>query len=122
MNVYDLHDDEGRDFAFEIANSIIGRRGVCRVVSRIPGVTLLRRPLTFLSWFRESTFCEFELEGVRFSADEGPWGDSSRYWIGPEPPRSVPQLQLVRRAFVDYMPLRDPRVVIPYVVVLGVLL
>jgi len=102
MTVYDIPDKEGRVFAFEIDNVAIGRRGVCRVVSEIPGVTLLRRPLRFLSWFRENTFCEFELEGVRFSADEGPWGDDSRYWIGAQPPRWVPQLQVVRQAFLDY--------------------
>ena len=96
MKVYDLHDKEGRVFAFQIENVVIGRREVCYVASRIPGATLLRRPVRFLSWFRESTFCEFELEGVRFSADEGPWGDDSRYWVGPEPPRWVPQLQVVR--------------------------
>jgi len=107
MKVYDLHDKEGRVFAFQIENVVIGRREVCYVASRIPGATLLRRPVRFLSWFRESTFCEFELEGVRFSADEGPWGDDSRYWVGPEPPRWVPQLHVVRQAFLDYRPLLD---------------
>jgi hypothetical protein len=107
MKVYDLHDKEGRLLAFEIENVVIGRQGVCHVVSMIPGATLLRRPVRFLSWFRESTFCEFELDGVRFSADEGPWGDDSRYWVGPEPPRWVPQLQAVRQAFLDYQPLLD---------------
>ena len=107
MKVYDLHDEEGRVFAFQIENLVIGRRGVCHVVSRIPGATLVRRPVRFLSWFRESTFCEFELEGVRFSADEGPWGDDSRYWVGPEPPRWVPQLHVVRQAFLNHQPLLD---------------
>jgi hypothetical protein len=97
MKVYDLHDKEGRVFAFEIENVVIGRQGVCHVVSRIPGTTLLRRPVRFLSWFRESTFCEFELEGVRFAADEGLWGDDSRYWVGAEPSRWVPQLQAVAK-------------------------
>ena len=107
MKVYDLRDKEDRVFAFQIENVVIGRREVCYVVSRIPGATLLRRPVRFLSWFRESTFCEFELEGVRFSADEGPWGDDSRYWVGPEPPRWVPQLQVVRQEFLNYRPLLD---------------
>ena len=107
MKVYDLHDEEGRVFAFQIQNVVIGRREVCYVASRIPGAMLLQRPVRFLSWFRESTFCEFELEGVRFSADEGPWGDDSRYWVGPEPPRWVPQLQVVRQAFLDDRPLLD---------------
>jgi hypothetical protein len=86
MKVYDLKDAEGRVFAFEVDNIVLGRRGLCRVIRKIPGATLLRQPVRFLSWFRESEFCEFEMNGVRFSADEGPWGDDSRYWVGPKPP------------------------------------
>ena len=112
MKVHDVHDNEGRVCAFEIDNIAIGRRGVCRAVNRIPRAKLLRRPVRFLSWFRESSFCEFELDGVRFSVDEGPWGDDSRYWVGPVPPRWVPQLDVVRQAFLDHQPLRDRRVVI----------
>jgi hypothetical protein len=107
MKVYDLKDEDGGVFAFEVDNIALGRRGLCRVVSKIPGAALLRRPVRFLSWFRESTFCEFELDGVRFSADEGPWGDSSRYGVGPEPPRWVPQLEVVRQAFLNHNPLMD---------------
>ena len=104
MTVYDLKDREGRVVAFEVDNLVLGREGLCRVVSTIPGARLLRRPVSF-SWFRESTFCEFELGGVRFSADEGPWGDDSRYWVGPEPPRWVPELEAVRQAFLGHRPL-----------------
>ena len=107
MTVYDLKDAEGRVIAFEVDNVVLGRRGLCRVVSGIPGATLLRRPVRFLSWFRESEFCEFEMDGVRFSADEGPWGDDSRYWVGSKPPRWVPQLEAVRQAFVDHQPFMD---------------
>ena len=101
MKVYDLHDSEGRVYAFEIENLVIGRRSVCRVVSGIPGASVVRQPVRFLSWFREDTFCEFELDGVRFEVWE-PFGDNSRYWIGPEPPQWVPQLEIVRQAFLRY--------------------
>jgi hypothetical protein len=108
MTVYDLKDADGRVFAFEVDNITLGRDGLCRVVSTIPGATLRRRPVRFLSWFRESTFCEFELDGLLFSADEGLWGDDSRYWVGPEPPRWVPQLEAVRQAFLDHEPFIGP--------------
>jgi len=39
MKVYDLKDDEGRVFAFEVDNSVLGRHGLCRVVRGIPGAT-----------------------------------------------------------------------------------
>jgi hypothetical protein len=52
-----------------------------------------------LSWFREEQFCEFEVEGQRFVIEE-PYGDNSRYWIGPEPPAWCEQIGVVRDAFV----------------------
>jgi hypothetical protein len=99
MKTYPLYDEEGRLFAFEIGNTIIGRRGLCRVVEGIPGATLLRKP-KFLSWFREAEFCEFSLDGERFVAEE-PYGDNSRYWVGPVPPRWLPQTEKVHEAFVS---------------------
>lgn len=94
MDVFDLPDEQGVLRAFEIENSGVGRSGVCRVVRSIPGATIERTP-RFLSWFREDSFCEFTFQGVRFLAEE-PYGDSSRYWIGPIPPRSVDQTQEIR--------------------------
>ncbi len=97
MKVYDLHESEGRVYAFEADNLLLGRRGAVRVVRSIPGVRVVRRPRA-LSWLREETFCEFELDGVRFVVWE-PFGDTSRYWIGPEPVSLTPQLDRVRLAF-----------------------
>lgn len=71
---------------------------VCRVASSIPGAVIVRQP-QFLSSLREEVFCEFEVGGVRFVAWE-PFGDNSRYWIGPEPARWVSQIVIVREAFL----------------------
>jgi hypothetical protein len=81
MKTFDIRDPRGRLVAFEVSNTLLGRRGVCRIVAGIPGVTVLRRPRA-LSWWREEVFCEFLLGGVRFEIWE-PYGDNSRYWIGP---------------------------------------
>ena len=54
-----------------------------------------------LSWFRETVFCEFKLDGVLFTADEGPWGDDSRYSIAPKRRGRVPQLDVIRNVFVN---------------------
>lgn len=100
MRVYDLKDDQGRVFAFEVPNLLLGRRGLARVVKSIPGARLIRAPV-LLSWFREEEFCEWELDGVRFVAWE-PFGDNNRYWVGPtDPPAWHPQIETVRRAFVE---------------------
>jgi hypothetical protein len=90
---------DGSLISFEVDNLLIGRRGVCRVVSSIQGATLVRRPKLF-SWFREAVFCTFLVDGELFHAEE-PWGDNSRYWIGPEPPRLISQTKKVRDAFAQ---------------------
>ena len=97
MRTYDIRDDQNRVFAFEIDNWRIGRRGVCRVVRSIPGATLVRAP-KLLSWFRESIFCEFLVDGEMFEVEE-PYGANRRSWVGPRPPRWVPQADKVREAF-----------------------
>ena len=50
-------------------------------------------------------FCEFVLDGVLFEGEE-PYGDNSRYWIGPsgtgiddKPLEYFPQIEVVLKAF-----------------------
>src|SRR5712691_7070400 len=103
MKIHDLSSEEGRVFAFEVGNLFLGRRLFCRLVSGIPGARLLRTPRIFTRG-GEDEFCEFEIEGVTFVGWE-PWGDNSRYWVGPKPPRWVPQLTTVREAFSRARPI-----------------
>jgi hypothetical protein len=103
MKTYGLNDQEGRTFAFEVPSFLVGRRAVCRILRTIPGVRVVKEPQRWrLS--AEEEFCEFELEGVTFVASE-PFGDNSRYWIGPKPPRWVAGTERVREAFTRAMPL-----------------
>jgi hypothetical protein len=102
MRVHDLIDETGRVFAFEVSNTIIGRRGACAIVNQIRGSKILRGP-RFFSWFREDQFCAFEVNGQRFVIEE-PFGDNSRYWIGPEPPLWCEQVDAVRQAFLEANP------------------
>jgi hypothetical protein len=102
MKVYDLKDKEGRNFAFEVGNALIGRAEVARIVGRIPGAIVTRKPKAF-SWSSEDEFCEWEINGVRFNAWE-PFGDNSRYWIGPNPPEWRSEIQNVRNAFLQHRP------------------
>ena len=97
MKTYELYDPSNRLFAFEISNVFTGRRSVCRIVEHIPGAVLTRRPKA-LSWLREASFCEFTVDGELYEVEE-PFGDNSRYWIGPVPPRYLPQTAKVRDAF-----------------------
>jgi hypothetical protein len=98
MQTHDIKDSHGRTCAFEINNFLVSRRRVCRILRTVPGLRILRTP-RFLSYFNEDEFCEFELDGKKFTAWE-PYGDNSRYWIGPEPMGWSEQVALVREAFV----------------------
>ena len=98
MTTFDLTDKEGRVFAFEIPN--VGREAFCQIVQSFPGVRVVRSP-KFLSEFREGEFCEFELAGQTFRACE-PFGDNSRYWVGPEPVAWCEQVVIIRDLFRCY--------------------
>jgi hypothetical protein len=102
MRMYDLTDPEGRIFAFEISNLWITRRGVSAVAEAIPGATVTENPRR-LGWPLHEEFCEFVVDGQAFTAWE-PFGDNSRYWIGPSPPRWCPQVDTVRMAFSTHTP------------------
>ena len=97
MKTYGLIDQSGRVFAFEVSVLGLGRRGLCRVAATVPGALVTKRP-RFLSWFRQDEFCRFRVDGDDYAAME-PFGDNSRYWVGPDPPRWLPQTQRVRDAF-----------------------
>jgi hypothetical protein len=122
MKIYDITDADGRPVAFEISNLCISRRGVARVVrQRLPQATVVREPAPALTaeawrwWAADEHFCEFQVGATRFVAWE-PWGDSSRYWIGPEPAGLSSELPLVREAFART---RVIDAVLPTIVVCG---
>lgn len=97
MKIYDLKNKEDRVYAFEVGNSLISRRRLVLMLSKIPAVTVTRKAL------KEDEFCEFEVEGVAFVASED-WGDSSRFWIGPKKTEWCPQLQILRGHFLTIKP------------------
>jgi hypothetical protein len=103
VKIFDLSDPAGHVYAFEVSNGLLGRRRACAIAAQIPGARMLRRP-RLLSWLREDVFCEFKLGGVRFEINE-PFGDNSRYWVGPVPTRPVPELGVVRTAFAAARPM-----------------
>src|SRR5260370_22735474 len=97
MKIPDLKDTEGRVFAFEVPNTLLTRREACKHVRSIPGARLLSGQKEL----RDEEFCLFELQGQRFKAWE-PFGDNSRYWIGPEPPNWCEQVSVVRETFAHH--------------------
>jgi len=98
MKTYPTYSDDNKLHSFEIDNARCGRRKAAEIVETIPSVTIIRKPVRFLSWFREEIFCEFELEGVKFQIDE-PFGDNSRYWIGSVHKENSEPIEIVLEAF-----------------------
>jgi hypothetical protein len=99
MRTFPLQNEEGKLHAFEVRNMLLSRRGVVKVVSRIPGVSIIRKP-KFFSWRREDVFCKFMVDGKLFVVEE-PYGDNSRFLVGGEPPGWCPELEIVERVFSE---------------------
>ena len=97
MRTFDIVDREGRLLAFEVSSTLVSRRGLVRLLSRIPGVQVVRRS-HFLSP-PEDEFCEFQCGASCFVVCE-PFGDSSRYHVGPKAPGLVPETARIRAEFV----------------------
>ncbi|MEH6543009.1 MAG: hypothetical protein V7721_03615 [Porticoccaceae bacterium] len=96
MQVFEDRNNIGQLRFFEVNNTFLGRRGVVRIIKRVPGVTITQTPKIFLSWFRESEFCKFKIGENEFTVGE-PFGDNSRYWISG--PRQSEKLEDVASEF-----------------------
>lgn len=76
MKTYPLKRGERQIFAFEIPASGLWTGSLARLLQRAPGIANVRRVWT------DDNRLAFEVNGEPFVVWE-PWGDNSRYWIGP---------------------------------------
>lgn len=76
MKTYPLQRSDGQIFAFEIPAAGLWTGSLARSLRRAPGVANVRRVRS------DDNRLAFELNGEPFVVWE-PWGDNSRYWIGP---------------------------------------
>lgn len=79
MKTYPIKRADGYLQAFEIGNSFVSIGTIKRLLRSVPGVSDLKRS------FRSDDRLTFTLYGALWVVHE-PWGDSSRYWIGPKDP------------------------------------
>lgn len=102
MKTYSETDESnGFVFAFEIENSYVSVCTVAKILSVVPGISDVRVRRLFSSWdeihvwfkFRNSNFVVWE-----------PFGDNSRFWIGPEDKNDRIDIQTIRDAFDQYSP------------------
>ena len=97
MRTYEVHTKSGDLLAFEVS-SLLGVSGVARILQAVDGVQILERQRLFRGLRHEEVRIRFEYQGERFTVEE-PFGDSSRFWIGPESRSPTPRLDRIREAF-----------------------
>jgi hypothetical protein len=75
LKTYPLRRNDGSLYAFEIG-IVISMVPIKRILRSVDGVTSVKRQ------FRSDDRLTFSFNGVPWVVHE-PWGDNSRYWIGP---------------------------------------
>jgi hypothetical protein len=104
MRTYSLIDKTKGDhsFAFEIENAYVSRRTVARLLKQVDGVTEVRLGGGFTS--SNDFRVEFKYRNQDYVCWE-PFGDNSRYWIGPkDPDEGAGSIATVEDAFKHYRP------------------
>jgi hypothetical protein len=102
MQTYPLFDKDGRRFAFEIEHAFVGGRKIASLLRSVEGVSGVVAHRTRLS--NDDVRVEFFYAGKPYVVWE-PWGDSSRFWIGPkEESNDAADIQPLECVFRDYRP------------------
>jgi hypothetical protein len=101
MKTHDIL-NEGRLFAFQVSNCFLRRGGVARIIGKVSGATIIRKPQSY-QLRSEEEFIEFALDGEFFVVSED-WNDSSRFWVGPKSGKWSPAIERVKAAFVNHKP------------------
>lgn len=102
MKTYPIKTEDGRCWAFEIDNAYIRPRRIAALLANIGGITDIRLRKSFSS--SSDTYLRFRYRDREFVVWE-PFGDNSRYWVGPadEKDTSIDAEEL-RTAFDQYAP------------------
>jgi hypothetical protein len=96
MKTHPIWRDDGSMLAFEVTSAWISFRPLFKILRSIDGVTDVRR-----NYFNEDRLT-FLFRGLPFVVHE-PWGDNSRYWIGPKEPESCStDVTPINQAFGEY--------------------
>lgn len=100
MDTYPIAHKNGLPFAFEVQNAYALPRRIARILSHVDGVSDVR--LTRWSGRATDTRLEFKYLDRDYVVWE-PYGDSSRYWIGPKnTDEPAPDITPVENAFKEY--------------------
>ena len=96
MKTHPILRADGSMLAFEVTSAWLSFRPLLKILRSVDGITDVRR-----NYFNEDRltfyFCE-----LPFVVNE-PWGDSSRYWIGPKKPDNCSiDVSRINQAFSEY--------------------
>lgn len=103
MKTYPIRTDgAGVLFAFEVDSVYLGLESMTRILSSIDGVMSVQRRRLFQG--TSDTHIEFSYMGCAHMVWE-PFGDSSRYWIGPrDPDKCSVDIGRIEEHFRHYQP------------------
>lgn len=102
MTTYPILDNTGTPFAFEIENVYLTLSRVTTLLRSIDGVSDIQQRRLFRGPM--DVHVRFRYRGVPFVVWE-PYGDSSRYWIGPSDEQQAhPDIAALQATFNGYEP------------------
>lgn len=108
MKVHRILSDDGNLFAFEIDNAYIRLQKIAALLDAVDNVSNLRLRKPFSS--SSDVHIEFEYCGEDYMVWE-PYGDSSRYWIGPREERETVDINALVEVFEQYQPPMVERII-----------
>jgi hypothetical protein len=92
---------DDRSVGFEIDNIYVNLRTIQLILSTVSGVNNIKRRRPFTKW--ESVHIWFKYLNHNFIVVE-PFGDNSRYWIGPQNPEEKINIDPIKEVFDKYQP------------------
>jgi hypothetical protein len=103
MRTHPVFDSNGELCAFEVSNALLGAATIGRILRKQLGATITHRPSSFLKV--GDVRLEFTLNAIDFVVIE-PFGDNSRYWIGPEQGelKRTPAIDAIHQSIARYKP------------------
>lgn len=103
MKTYSILDEAlGHAFAFEVENAYVSASTVAQLLTGIEGVTAVRKRKALRG--PPDVHIEFKYLGRDYLVWE-PFGDNSRYWIGPKTKEEpAPDIQMIEDRFRAHRP------------------
>jgi hypothetical protein len=97
-----LNNERTRSFAFEVENAYISPTTISSLLENVEGVTDIQLRKMFSK--SSDVHAQFKYLGYPYIVWE-PFGDNSRYWIGPEhEPEKAPEIAKLEDALSRYRP------------------